>query len=204
MVRWILSLFPPRTAPRPSGERILQERYGTRDQAQCFYDKQVLDHLNEAMQTFLARQQLMFLATSDANGNCDNSFRAGPAGFVHVLDKRRLAWPEYRGNGVMASLGNIVENPRVGLLFVDFGADGVGLHVNGGATIAEDAALRAEHPDLPADAAPRRRATRWIVADVHEAYIHCSKFIPRLTPGGRGPRRGQPDYFVGPEATGLG
>jgi len=38
-----------------------------------------------------------------------------------------------------------------------------------------------------------------VVAEVHEAYIHCSKFIPRLTPGGDGPRRGRPDYFVGPD-----
>ncbi len=214
MVRWILlvlgralSLLLPRPAPGPSsppttgcaGERALQERYGTRDRAQRFYDRQVLDHLNEAMRTFLARQQLMFLATSDAHGNCDNTFRSGPAGFVHVLDEHRLTWPEYRGNGVMASLGNISENPRVGLLFLDFGADGVGLHVNGAATIAEDADLRAAHPDLPVDAVPGRRATRWVVAEVHEAYIHCSKFIPRLTPGTTGPRRGRPDYFVRPD-----
>lgn len=217
-------LLLPRTASRPTGslhrpgapadrprssdpiscptagsaaERVLQERYGTRDRAQRFYDEQVLDRLNEAMRTFMARQQLMFLATSDAHGNCDNSLRAGPAGFVHVLDEHRLAWPEYRGNGVMASLSNISENPRVGLLFVDFGADGVGLHVNGAATIIEDAALRTEHPDLPVDAAPGRRAVHWVVAEVHEAYIHCSKFIPRLTPGHNGPRRARPGYFVG-------
>lgn len=183
-----------------AGERTLQHRYGTRDRARRFYDRQLLGHLNEAMRAFLARQQMMFLATSDAHGNCDNTFRAGPAGFVHVLDEHRLAWPEYRGNGVMASLGNISENPRVGLLFLDFGADGVGLHVNGAATIVEDAALRAAHPDLPVDTVPGRRATRWVVAEVHEAYIHCSKFIPRLTPGGTGPRRGRPDYFVGPAA----
>lgn len=208
-----LSLLLPQTAPRPTnsphgprplphpptgsaGERTLQERYGTRDRAQRFYDRQVLDHLNEAMQEFLARQQLMFLATSDAHGNCDNTFRAGPAGFVRVIDEHRLAWPEYRGNGVMASLGNISENPRVGLLFVDFGADGVGLHVNGAATITEDAALRTEYPDLPVDTAPGRQTARWVVAEVHEAYIHCSKFIPRLTPGCTTPRRGRPGYFV--------
>ena len=181
-----------------AAERALQERYGTRDRAQRFYDKQMRDRLNEAMRAFVARQQLMFLATSDAHGNCDNTLRSGPAGFVHVLDEHRLTWPEYRGNGVMASLSNISENPRVGLLFVDFGADGVGLHVNGAATIVEDAALRAEHPDLPLDAAPGRRATRWVVAEVHEAYIHCSKFIPRMTPGHPEPRRARPDYFVGP------
>jgi hypothetical protein len=148
------------------------------------------------MCAFVERQGLMFLATSDARGNCDNSLRAGPAGFVRVLDRHRLAWPEYRGNGVLASLGNISENPRVGLLFVDFGTDGVGLHVNGAATIVDDAVLRAAHPGLPVDTAPGRRATRWVVATVHEAYIHCSKFIPRLTAAGSGSRPRRPGYFV--------
>jgi uncharacterized protein len=184
-----------------AGERTLQQRYGTGDRARRFYDTQLLDHLNDAMRAFVTRQEFMFLATSDARGNCDNTFRAGPPGFVHVLDDHRLAWPEYRGNGVLASLGNISENPRVGLLFLDFGADGVGLHVNGAATIVDDAELRADHPDLPVEAAPNRRAARWVVADVHEAYIHCSKFIPRLGPDGNAPRRGRSDYFVHPGTT---
>jgi predicted pyridoxine 5'-phosphate oxidase superfamily flavin-nucleotide-binding protein len=185
------------------GERILQGRYGTQDRAQRFYDTQMLDHLNETMREFVARQPMMFLATSDARGECDNTFRAGPAGFVRVLNPRRLAWPEYRGNGVLASLGNILENPHVGLLFVDFFDDGVGLHVNGGATILDDDTMRAECADLPVDIAPGRRSTRWVVTNVTEAYIHCSKFIPRLhrhpadgTMNGV-PRPKKPGFFVG-------
>ena len=64
-------------------------------------------------------------------------FRCGHAGFVKVLDERTVAYPEYRGNGVMASLGNISENPCVGLLFIDFGEQ-IGLHINGGARIVEN------------------------------------------------------------------
>ena len=137
-----------------SGEAILQDRLGTGERAQCFYDGQMLDHLNERMREFVARQSMMFLATSDAHGNCDNTFRAGPAGFVHVLTEQVLTWPEYRGNGVMASLGNIVENPHVGLLFVDFFDDGVGLHVNARAAILDDEAMRR----APPRAAGRSRA----------------------------------------------
>jgi len=59
---------------------------------------------------------MMFIATSDADGECDASFLAGPPGFAAVLDERTLAWPEYRGNGVMAGAGNILENPHVGIL----------------------------------------------------------------------------------------
>jgi predicted pyridoxine 5'-phosphate oxidase superfamily flavin-nucleotide-binding protein len=205
---------PPTALPAaaaPSGESILQQRFGTQDRARRFYDNQMLDHLNARMREFLARQQMMFLATSDARGNCDNSFRAGPAGFVQVLGERLLAWPEYRGNGVLASLGNLVENPHVGLLFVDFFDDGVGLHVNGRAAIVPDAVMRAEHTGLPVDPAPGRRAQQWVLIEVEEAYIHCAKFIPRLqrypaaggadggTEGGCNavPRPKKSDFFVG-------
>jgi hypothetical protein len=188
-----------------TGECQLQERLGTQDRAESFYRRQVLDHLNAAMQGFIARQEMMFVATSDAHGDCDSTLRAGPAGFVAVLDRKRLAWPEYRGNGVMASRGNIVENPHVALLFVDFVQDTIGLHVNGGAALVDDDDIRLAHPGLPMDPVPGRRPEQWVVAEVKEAYIHCSKHIPRLHrhPGDRRPnpeRSKKSDYFVGPAA----
>ena len=79
-------------------------------------------------------------------GECDASLRAGPPGFIRVLDARTLAYPEYRGNGVHASLGNISENGHVGLLMVDFVHDLIGLHVNGAARIVEAAEFAAAFP----------------------------------------------------------
>lgn len=163
-----------------AAERRLQQAYGTTERAQRFYDQQMLDHLNERMAAFVSRQEMMFVATSDAAGECDNTFRAGPAGFVHVLDATHLTWPEYRGNGVMASLGNITENGHVGLLFVDFVGDAIGLHVNGRAVVLEDDLARGAYPELPVDPVPGRRAERWVVVEVQEAYIHCAKHIPRM------------------------
>ena len=61
----------------------------------------------------------------------------GTPSFVKVLDERTIAYPEFRGNGVMSSMGNISENPHVGLMFIDFGKDRIGLHVNGSARIVE-------------------------------------------------------------------
>ena len=124
-------------------------------------------------------------ATADGRGECDSSLRAGPEGFLVVLDDRHVAYPEYRGNGVMASLGNIEENPHVGLLMIDFAEDLIGLHVNGSARVVEDAVLRGERPDLPVDPVPGRRAQLWVVVEVEEAYIHCRKHIPRLVPAER-------------------
>ena len=138
--------------PGSDGEHRLQEKYGRTTHAMAFYKHQVLDHLNTAMQAFLARQEMMFVGTADAKGHADSAFRCGHAGFVKVLDERTVAYPEYRGNGVMASLGNISENPHVGLLFIDFGEQ-IGLHINGGAKIVENTEFLEFLKDHPAEQA---------------------------------------------------
>jgi uncharacterized protein len=167
------------------GEHDLQERYGNRKRAEGFYKHQMLTYLNPQMRTFIARQEMFFLSTADGHGECDVSFRAGEAGFVHVLDEKNLVYPEYRGNGVTASLGNITENSHAGLLFVDFMGDKVGLHVNGVARILSNEELLAcpdFSPALRADIAETggRRPERWVLITVEEAYIHCAKHIPRM------------------------
>ena len=189
--------------PGSAGEHELQERYGTARRAAAFYDKQMLDHLNELMREFIGRQEMAFVSTADAHGECDCTFRAGPAGFMQVLDDRTVVYPEYRGNGVMASLGNITENGNVGILFVDFTQTAVGLHVNGKASIleredviadpimaamllpagAEPDDAREEPPAGPEVGRGERRGPgieRWVKVEVEEAYIHCSKHIPQL------------------------
>ena len=167
------------------GEHDLQDRYGNRKRAEAFYKNQMLSYLNPQMRTFIARQEMFFLATADGHGECDVSFRAGEAGFVHVLDEKNLVYPEYRGNGVTASLGNITENSHAGLLFVDFMGDKVGLHVNGVARILSNEELLAcpdFSPALRADIAETggRRPELWVLVTVEEAYIHCSKHIPHM------------------------
>ncbi|TDV50712.1 hypothetical protein CLV71_10652 [Actinophytocola oryzae] len=170
------------TLPGCAGEHLLQQAYGTGDRAERFYRDQVLDHLNPAMAAFVGRMEMAFVGTADGRGECDSTFRAGPPGFLHVIDARRVAYPEYRGNGVLASLGNISENPHVAILMIDFVHDLIGLHVNGRASIIDDAQLRGEHPGLPAAGDRGRVPERWVVVHVEEAYVHCRKHIPRLRP----------------------
>lgn len=171
---------PGQLGPGSAGERLLQCDYGSRDRADRFYTEQVRDLLLPRMVDFVGRMDMLFIATCDAHGECDSSLRAGPGGFVRVLDDRTLAYPEYRGNGVHASLGNISENGHVGLLMVDFVEDLIGLHVNGTARIVDDAAFRAAYPGVCDDQVRGRRAERWVVVGVQEAYIHCRKHIPRM------------------------
>ncbi|MDT0545533.1 MULTISPECIES: pyridoxamine 5'-phosphate oxidase family protein [Streptomyces] len=166
--------------PGSEGEHRLQRRLDTVDRADRFYDEQVLDRLNDRMREFVARQEMFFLATADGHGECDSTFRAGPPGFLRVFDDRTLAYPEYRGNGVLASLGNIEENPHLGILMIDFMRDRIGLHINGRARVVADAEMRAAHPGLPVDPVPGRRAVVWVEVTVEEAYIHCAKHIPHL------------------------
>ena len=175
--------------PGSEGEHDLQERFGTAKRANAFYDNQVLDHLTPEMREFMSKQKMAFIATSDAHGECDSSFRAGPPGFIRVLDAKTVMWPEYKGNGVMASMGNISENPNVGLLMVDFFETAVGLHVNGKATVVENAAVEAFGPlfdrlpfatGLALSEDVKKTPERWVVVSIDEAYIHCSKHIPHL------------------------
>jgi len=202
--------------PGSDGEHVVQERWDAVDRARTFYDRQMLDHLNEGMREFLARQDMVFVATADARGECDNSFRAGEPGFVVPLDERTLVYPELRGNGVYATLGNLAENPHIALMFVDFFEDLVGLHVNGRAAVVEHEELLAdERVTVPLlEMLTRqggRRPERWVMVSVEEAYIHCSKHIPRLVKTDRqvdwgtdDAKRKGGDYFGVAEAKGLG
>jgi hypothetical protein len=192
----------PVARPGSAGEHLLQDVYGSRERAQAFYDNQMRDRLLPAMVEFVARMEMFFLSTSDGDGACDATLRSGPPGFLRVLDDRHLAYPEYRGNGVHASLGNITENPHVGLLMIDFERDLIGLHVNGRARIVDDDVMRTLHPELPVDALPGRRAEHWVLVEVAEAYVHCRKHIPRMARvrerrdwGTDDPARKGGDYF---------
>ena len=167
---------------KETGERKVQIQMDTQNRANRFYDRQMHDHLTARMMSLIVQQELVFVATSDSHGNCDCSPRFGNRGFVLVLDERTVAYPEYRGNGVYASLGNILENPHIGLVFVDFFNTTVGLHVNGEAhsytptESPEKLNAYIEHFDPPIVTT----VERWVVVTVEEAYIHCSKHIPQL------------------------
>ena len=165
------------------GERILQKKVGSENKASAFYDKQMLDYLNPYMREFILKQEMVFIATADSKGECDCSFRAGKQGFVRVLNEKTLLCPEYRGNGVMASMGNILENSHIGMTFIDFFENTIGLHVNGKAKIVENDELLADKTQASVANSIQEEGVapeRWIFITVEEAYIHCSKHIPHL------------------------
>ncbi|MGM0878540.1 MAG: pyridoxamine 5'-phosphate oxidase family protein [Bacillota bacterium] len=167
-----------------SGEQLIQEKYNTKKRAISFYNNQMLNYLNPLMQDFISKQEMVFISTADSKGNCDSSFRAGTEGFVRIIDERTLIYPEYKGNGVMASLGNITENPHIGLMFIDFFENCIGLHVNGKASILENeqisSLMLSEKIIDDIKEKEGNKPEHWVVIKVEEAYIHCSKHIPKF------------------------
>ncbi|MEN8304243.1 MAG: pyridoxamine 5'-phosphate oxidase family protein [Campylobacterota bacterium] len=172
-----------KTLPGSDGEHRKQEEFNTRAKAEDFYNRQMLDYLAPEMKEFISKQEMVFIATSDRNGECDNSLRSGEAGFVMVVDENYIAYPDYKGNGVLASLGNISENPHIGMLFVDFFENKVGLHVNGKAKMLTEEELMSFIAERGSEVTPitsKQKVSFWIVIQIEEAYIHCSKNIPLL------------------------
>jgi predicted pyridoxine 5'-phosphate oxidase superfamily flavin-nucleotide-binding protein len=123
------------------GSRRLQDRFETRRLADRLVEVIAHGTFTDADRTFIESRPMFFLATADAAGHPDCSYKGGRPGFVRVIDARTLAFPSYDGNGMFKSLGNVLVNPRVGLLFIDFETPRR-LRVNGRASVHEDDALR--------------------------------------------------------------
>jgi predicted pyridoxine 5'-phosphate oxidase superfamily flavin-nucleotide-binding protein len=93
--------------------------------------------LTAEQQRWISTADTFFVATSAREHGADVSHRGGNPGFVRVLDRRRLVWPDYVGNSMYMTLGNLDLNPSCGLLFVDW-AHGHTLHLTGDARIDWD------------------------------------------------------------------
>jgi len=127
------------------GMRRLQDARETRRLADRLEQTIVRPAFTEADRAFIERCAMFFVATADAHGHPDCSYKGGLPGFVRILDDRTLAFPDYDGNGMYRSWGNILINPHIGLLFLDF-ENPKRIRVNGTAQINEQDPLRAEYP----------------------------------------------------------
>jgi len=134
--------------------------------------KKQLDRLDEHCRAFIAHAPFLLLGTSNGIGECDVSPKGDAPGFVRVLDDRTLLIPDRPGNRRIDTLSNILENPRVGLLFLIPSVQET-LRVNGRASIIRDEALLEEMT------ARGKRPLLGIAVDVEEAFIHCPKAFIR-------------------------
>jgi predicted pyridoxine 5'-phosphate oxidase superfamily flavin-nucleotide-binding protein len=127
------------------GMRHLQDIRETRPLADRLEQVIVRAAFTEEDRAFIQRCSMFFIATADARGYPDCSYKGGLPGFVRVLDDHTLAIPDYDGNGMYRTWGNVLLNPHVGLLFIDF-ENPKRLRVNGTAQVKEDDPLRTELP----------------------------------------------------------
>jgi len=158
--------------PFHAGEQQAQDRWGTAalwDEARR--QRLLWDHIPAEYHARIEAAPFFFLASSDNEGRCDCSFKGGGPGLVRVLDTRRFAFPDFDGNGAFMSLGNILQNPQVGCLFIDF-TDGARLRVNGRASIHESGEIRQLFPD----------ASRVVLVEIEQVVPNCAAHIPRLVP----------------------
>ena len=121
-----------------AGSRSLQDRFGSRRLADRLSEVTLRRAFSVGDRAFIESAGFFFLASADAEGRPDCSFKGGLPGFVRVTAPDELAFPDYDGNGMFRSLGNLLVNPAVGLLFIDMGAAPRRLRVNGTATVARD------------------------------------------------------------------
>ena len=120
------------------GNRQLQDQFDSRRIADRLEEKLTRQAFTEGDRSLIEALPFFFLATSDDRGRADCSFKGGLPGFVRVTGASELAFPDYDGNGMFKSLGNILVNPEVGLLFIDMGEKPRRLRVNGRATVLRD------------------------------------------------------------------
>jgi predicted pyridoxine 5'-phosphate oxidase superfamily flavin-nucleotide-binding protein len=126
------------------GQRELQDRFDTRRLADRL-DETTTDQIGDAYRDFIESRDMFFLATADADGVPQCSYKGGQPGFVRVVDQQTIAFPVYDGNGMFLSMGNVSVNPNVGILFIDF-ERGTRLRFNGIAHIEEDDPLVDSYP----------------------------------------------------------
>jgi uncharacterized protein len=153
-----------------AGQRELQDRFGSRALADRLDDKLRRDRFNDADKAFVEESPFFFLATAGADGQPDCSFKGGEPGFVRIAAPDLLVWPDYDGNGMFRSLGNISVNPRVGLLFLRIGDKPGRLRINGTAEIAFE--------DHDLEAFPG--AQMLIKLTPTDIFPNCPRYIPRL------------------------
>jgi hypothetical protein len=149
------------------GSRRLQDEYDTRRLADRI--EHVLlsrGEIDDDDRGFIERMDMFFIATADADGHPQCSYKGGEPGFVKVVDETTIAFPNYNGNGMYLTTGNVLVNSHVGLLFIDFERRRR-LRLNGIASIDENDPLLAEYPE--AQFIVRVKAT--------EVFPNCPRYI---------------------------
>ncbi|HEY8173156.1 MAG TPA: pyridoxamine 5'-phosphate oxidase family protein [Dehalococcoidia bacterium] len=161
------------------GSRTLQDRFDTRRLADRVANL-VHDSINDGDRAFIERMDMFFISTVDKDGHANCSYKGGEPGFVKVIDDQTIAFPNYDGNGMYLTMGNVLETSQVGLLFIDFERQHR-MRLNGEASVDLDDPLKAEWPEAQFIVRVRAREVfpncpRYIH---HYQLVERSRFVPK-------------------------
>jgi PPOX class probable FMN-dependent enzyme len=135
-------------------------------------DTKVIDHIDEHCRTWIERSTFVVVSTVDQAGRVDVAPKGDPAGSWKILDPHTIAIPDRLGNNRADTLANIIDNPRIGLMFVVAPRKEV-VRVSGTAMIVKDADL------LESMAVKGKLPNLAVIVRVEEAMFHCSKSMIR-------------------------
>lgn len=149
-------------------QRYFQDRFDTRRLADRLSERIVLSSIDDEDKAFIESRDMFFLATVDAHGFPNCSYKGGDPGFVRVVDPQTIVFPNYDGNGMYLSMGNVRQTHHVGILFIDW-EHPQRLRLNGDATIEE---AKGEFAFPEAQFAVRVR--------IREIFANCPRYIHRM------------------------
>ena len=151
------------------GSRQLQNQFETQPMADRLAETIISRQISPEDQAFIEEQNMFFLATVDQEGRPNCSYKGGSVGLVKVIDEYTVAFPVYDGNGMYMSAGNVMVNPAVGLLFIDFQRQ-ARLRLNGDAFIQENDPLLAHWPE----------AQMVVRVKLLEMFPNCPRYIHKM------------------------
>jgi hypothetical protein len=152
------------------GNRRLQDQFDSRRIADRLEQVTLHDRFNGSDVEFIQNSPMFFLATADADGWPDVSYKGGLPGFVQVTGDDELAFPCYDGNGMFKSMGNLLVNPKCGLLFIDFEGQNR-MRVQGTASLSDTDPLMEHFPG----------AQLIIRVKAERIFPNCPRYIHRMT-----------------------
>ena len=151
------------------GMRALQDKYGGRKVAEAIAKHRTHFEFSDEDRAYIESVPFFFLATSWGE-TTDCTMKSGHPGFIRVSAPNQLEWPDYDGNNMHRSLGNITRNPSVGLLFVKFDGTSLRIRMTGKAEIIDDPAQFAHLPG----------ALRLVRVTADYIYYNCPRSVPKM------------------------
>ena len=151
-------------------QKSMQAQFESQPLAASVEQAIVRDELDDMHRAFIESRDYFFLSTVDAAGCPTVSHKGGPPGIVTVLDSSTIAFPNYDGNGMFLSMGNISDTAKIGLLFIDFQTPNR-IRVQATATISGDDELLQRYPG----------GNLIVRAHVDKVFLNCARYIHKHT-----------------------